>query len=124
MPKQFTLGKEERIKSRKRIEYLFREGKRFSIGSFRVHYHFTAGKPLIQVGTGTSTKLFRKAVDRNRIKRLIRESWRLQKNSLKDIGSLEVFIIYTGKLVPQYNEVFEKTGQIIEKLKSVVNKKD
>lgn len=130
MPKQFTLGKDERLKSRKIIEQLFSEGKSFAFAPFRVYYLFnTASDKYLQFGAGVSTKNFKKAVDRNRIKRVIREGWRLQKASLQELlkeqnKQLSVFLIYTAKELPVYKEVHEKTGRVIDKLcKTVTEKK-
>jgi ribonuclease P protein component len=85
--KQFTLGKEERLKSRKQIEKLFAEGKSFAVNPFRVY--FIVHGPLtidhgLLFGVGVSNKNFKHAVERNRIKRLTREAWRLQKNELHE----------------------------------------
>ena len=122
MAKQFTLGKEERLKSRKQTELLFSEGKKFTIAPLRFHYSFSkAEKASMQFGAGVSKRNFKKAVDRNRIKRLMREAYRLQKIILrekleeKNIG-LNIFFIYTGKELPAYKEVYEKTGKGLDKL--------
>ncbi|MES1226963.1 MAG: ribonuclease P protein component, partial [Bacteroidota bacterium] len=82
MAKQFTLGKKERLKSRKSIEQLFNEGKSFAVSPCRVFYmilpfNATSTSFIVQFGAGVSTKNFKKAVDRNRIKRLVREAYRL-----------------------------------------------
>jgi ribonuclease P protein component len=120
--KQFTLGKEERLKSRKQTELLFSEGKRFTITPFRFHYSFNkAEKASLQFGAGVSKKNFKKAVDRNRIKRLMREAYRLQKITLQGKLSeqnikLNIFIIYLGKELPVYKEVYEKAGKGLDKL--------
>lgn len=124
MAKQFTLGKKERLKSRKQIEQLFSEGKRFTITPFIVYY-LTSSSFTLQFGIGVSGKNFKKAVDRNRIKRLTREAWRLQhvelKEKLKETGKqLNVFFIYTGKEMPEYKHVSEKVKYIIQKLMSVI----
>ncbi len=126
MSKQFTLGKNERLKSRKSIEQLFSEGKSFAINPYRVYYvassFTTSYLPFtIQFGAGVSTKNIKKAVDRNRVKRLIREAYRLQKSGLqKKLGErkikMNVFIIYTGKALPVYQEVYSKMSLILDKL--------
>ena len=122
MANKFTLGKEERLKSRKQIEELFAKGQKFSSGFFRIHFLIdeSAGSAL-QFGIAVSTKNFKKAVDRNKIKRLSREAWRLHKNELKEKLSasgkqMNVFLIYTGKTIASYVEVVEAIRKIIGKL--------
>ncbi len=122
--KTYTFGRAERLKSRKAIEHLFQEGKRFTITPFRVHYSIMADKGLL-TGTGASTRNFKKAVDRNRIKRLTKEAWRLQKNPLKEKldqanRGLHLFLIYTGKELPDYKQVFESVKIIADKLYKLV----
>jgi len=122
--KQFTLGKGERLKSRKQIGKLFAEGKSFIVNPFRV-YFFIQG-PLtmdhgLQFGVGVSAKNFKRAVDRNRIKRLTREAWRLQKNELSEKvktaqKQLNVFFIYTGKELPDFITVKDKVAVVLKKL--------
>jgi ribonuclease P protein component len=128
--KQFTLGKNERLKSRKLIEQLFNEGKNFPLSPFRIYYRFTptvAGSPSnLQFGAGVSAKSFKRAVDRNRIKRLTREAYRLQKTQLQEILSqkkrqLNLFFIYTSKDLPEFNMVKEKVDVILNKLIKIVN---
>lgn len=124
---QNTLGKHERLKSRKQIEFLFQQGQRFAAPPFRVFYVIKkkelkeATGSLLQFGVGASSRFFKKAVDRNRIKRLGREAWRLQKRELlqaleEQNKQLDVFFIYTGKELPAYAEVFAATTGIIQKL--------
>src|ERR1051325_6553304 len=85
IPKQFTLGKQVRLKSRKSIEQLFVQGLKFNVGAFRVHYmEVVNASSALQFGVGVSAKNFKRAVDRNRIKRLTRESYRLQKKQLEE----------------------------------------
>lgn len=132
MSKQFTLGKNERLKSRKQIEQLFSSGKKFVVAPFRIFYQvdgeWSTGKEknVLQFGIGVSAKNFKKAVDRNKIKRLTREAWRLQKNNLKKklISSelqLNVFLIYTAKHVPAFDHIREKVALVLEKLSEKTN---
>lgn len=124
--KKFTLGKQERLKSRTLIEKVFREGKNFSVFPFRVSFILSGppagGSPPLQTGFGASRRNFKKAVDRNRIKRLTREAWRLNKaalhEQLKTSGrTLSVFLIYTGKELPASQQAInEKILVILQKL--------
>jgi ribonuclease P protein component len=128
--KKFTLGKNERLKSRKQIEQLFSEGKNFPLSPFRIYYRFipiiTGSLSNLQFGAGVSGKNFKRAVDRNRIKRLIREAYRLQKIQLQEILrqkrlQLNLFFIYTGKELPQFNTMKEKVNVILNKMIKIVN---
>ena len=127
MAKQFTLGKNERLKSRKSIEELFSEGKKIITAPYKIQYLLTrsAGSPSLLFGTGVSVKNFKKAVDRNKIKRLTREAYRLQKLTLQEKIKtnniqLNVFFIYTGKEIPEYNEVYKKVGVVLKKLEKLI----
>ena len=134
MAKQFTLGKNERLKSRKLIEQLFKEGKIFTIFPFRVYYIYKPSDKSIsnrnlftlQFGAGVGTKNFKKAVDRNHIKRITKETWRLQKNKLQEKlkeknGCFTIFFIYTAKELPDYEPVYNKVNLILNKLIKVID---
>jgi ribonuclease P protein component len=120
---QHTYGREDRLKSRKRIEALFREGKRMHAGPLTLVYRFHRDNPspLLQAGMTVRSKQFRLAVDRNRIKRLLREAYRQQKQPLRDLvlqgtESLDLFLLYTGKVLPEYTGIFASTGEVIRKM--------
>ena len=124
---RYTFKKEEKLKSRKTIEQLFKDGKSFYNFPFRILWKFTdkAVAPL-QTGFAVSSKHFKKAVDRNRIKRLIREAYRLQKNDLQNLLQLQqkqlsVFIIYVGNELPEYDLIFEKTTHLLNRLIKISN---
>ena len=129
---RYTLGKEERLKSTKLIDQLFKEGKSFSIFPFRVLYLINKNgsdttDPIhpknhpLKTGFTVSSRHFKKAVDRNRIKRLMRECYRLQKNELENLhllnnNTLNIFLIYVGKQIPEYEVMFAKTADILNRL--------
>ena len=129
MRKQFTLGKDERLKSRKQIEKLFAQGKSFVVNPYRIYFLVHGPRPMdhgLQFGVGVSAKNFKKAVDRNRIKRLTREAWRLQKNELSEKikttrMQLNVFFIYTGKELPDFTIVKDKVAVALKKLSDKID---
>lgn len=87
----------------------------------------TAGPfPALQTGFTVSSRQFKKAVDRNRIKRLMREAYRLQKNDLllklnTSQKQLAVFFIYVGNELPEYQILFDKTGAVLKRLIKIIN---
>jgi len=133
LPRQFTFGKNERLKSRKQIEQLFAEGQTFTVFPYRMYYTLNREsfksqnrKNNLQFGIGVSGKNFKKAVDRNRIKRLTKEAWRLQKLSLqlklkeKD-AQLNVFFIYSSRELAEYKYLYEKVHVILSKLIKLID---
>ena len=132
MAKQFTLGKKERLKSRKQIEQLFSSGQRFNIPPFRIFYSYqdqdSDGSIPLQAGFAASSRIFKTAVERNRVKRLTREAYRLQKNELQDQlkeqnQRLNVFFIYIGKEMPAYEEVYKSVQLALARLIGIIKKK-
>ncbi len=106
----FSLKKEERLSSKKIIDQLFAEGKSFISFPVKVVFlptQLPANFP-VQAGFSVSKKIFKRAVKRNRIKRLLREAYRLNKhvlyNNLND-KQVAVFFIYIGKELPTYTSV-------------------
>lgn len=86
---RFTFRKAERLCSKKRIEGLFASGRSLSAFPVRVVYQPLAPEaetdgfvPDVQVLVSVSKRHFKHAVDRNRLKRLIREAYRLNKHLL------------------------------------------
>ena len=127
MVAKYTYHKTEKLKSRKLIDGLFTGGKSFSVFPIKVFYMFLpdATTQPVQAGVGVSARNFRKAVDRNRIKRLLRECYRLNKLSLHERiqqsnKPIAVFFLYTGKELPEYALLDEKMKVVITKLESLL----
>ena len=112
-----TLGKLERLKSKKLIEKLYEQGssvKSFPLRMVYLQTKHTSDFPA-QVGVSVSKRNFKSAVDRNRIKRLLRESYRLQKEILYDhLQNPYVFMIsYLGKEEIKYEEMYAKMTMLL-----------
>ena len=122
-----TLGKSERLKRRKAIEQLFKKGKHFSVFPLRVSYAFIPYiETSLQAGFSASSRHFGKSTDRNRLKRLMREAYRLHKHQLQDATvqsnvKLALFFVYVGKELPDYAIVSEKIGVILQRLTGIVH---
>lgn len=125
---RYFLKKTDRLKSRKAIDIMFTKGKSFSNFPFRVLWMNVENEVGLKAGFSASTKNFKKATDRNKIKRLMREAYRLQKNDLDvqlslNKKTLNIFFIYTGKEIPTYNLIFEKMGNVLKRIIKLTDEK-
>ncbi|MBS1557061.1 MAG: ribonuclease P protein component [Bacteroidetes bacterium] len=115
---KFTFKKEERLSSKKQIEELFAKGSYFYLFPFKVVY-LPANTTATQVLISVSARTFKKAVDRNLIKRRIRESYRLQKHELGHEKNWLIAYIYTPKKILESKIIHQKMLLALEKLKSL-----
>jgi len=116
---KFSLGKEERLKSRKLIGELYKEGKSIKAYPLRMVYiqkEHTSDYP-VQVAVSVPKRNFKKAVDRNRIKRLMRESYRNQKAIINTaVEKPYVFMIsYLAKEELPYDKLYSKMEILLNK---------
>lgn len=118
----YTYGKKDKLKSRKQIEALFATGLSLSVFPIKVFYiRPSENEVLLQAGVGVSARNFKKAVDRNRIKRLLREAYRLQKAELETLVQsteqpLALFLLYVGKEMPDQALITDKMRKALGKL--------
>jgi len=120
-----TFKKEEKLKSKKLIEQLFIEGKKLKSFPLLLVYlqvpHTSDYK--IQAGFSVPKRRFKRAVDRNRIKRLVRESYRLQKNRLQELYTdkeKEKYIfmfVFIGNKIPDYTIVYKAMQELLKPFK-------
>lgn len=111
--------KVEKLKSKKLIEQLFAEGRPVKASPLRLIYlesEFDSNIKL-KVGVSVSKRNFKKAVDRNKVKRLIREAYRLNKSILfNNITTQYAFmILYIGNEIPDYKILDNKMKLLLER---------
>ena len=112
-----TLGKQERLKSKKLIEKLYAEGdsvKTFPLRMMYVQTAHTSDFPC-QVGVSVAKRNYKLAVDRNRLKRLMRETYRLQKQIVyNNLDKPYVFMIsYIGREEIKYEDLYLKMEKLL-----------
>ena len=129
-----TLSKTERLKSYKRIRILFAQGQKFKVFPLVVYYllrdenveevegglerlrevnpveRVEVVEGLLQMGVSVGKRHFKRAVDRNLLKRRIREAYRKQKLELKEILmasgiSMDIFFVYSNARISDYKEI-------------------
>lgn len=122
--KRYTFSKDERLHSKVLIEDLFANGDSFFKYPFKVIVKKTSTGEgfLARVLISVPKRTFKKAVDRNRVKRLIREAYRLNKNIVYTNQSVEPFLldiafVYTAKSILSYQEIERKIILILQTIK-------
>lgn len=125
----FSYPAAEKLKSKKIIDLLFSEGKsvnKYPLRLVYVAHDFEEDVPL-KMGVSVSKKHFKKAVDRNYYKRVLRECYRLNKHLLVeqlDTKYCCMFFYQTNEKL-SYQEINQKTIQLFEKfVKTTQEKKD
>lgn len=122
MSKEKSFGSKEKLKSRKAIQSLFEQGK--SIKEYPlilVYQKVTESDFPLKIGFSVSKKNFKRAVDRNRVKRLLREAYRLNKFKCIDTFqnktiSTNAMIIYSSNEILPFEKMEAKVIKLLEKL--------
>ena len=129
-----TFNKSQHLCGETTISQLFREGKAFLVFPLRVVYRVMPrdvgtyascvrdNRPSVRVLTSVPKKQFKHAVDRNRFKRLIRESYRLQQHELNEVldaNGLVMDVAFTAvhNQIPKFDYLKSRMGKILQVLK-------
>ena len=124
---KFTYQKKDKLKSRKQMQFLFSKGTAIAMHPIRLLYTiekeeagiFSNG--LLQAGVGAPSRQFRKAVQRNKVKRLLREGYRLEKPDFMNAISLtnsrlNLFFLYLDAHVQTQQQIQATIKLLLQKL--------
>jgi ribonuclease P protein component len=126
----FSFRKNEILRSRKRSASLFKDGSSFYIFPYRIFWMLTTldEETPAQVMFSVGKRSFRKAVDRNLVRRRTRESYRLQKHDfyrfLEDNGQQCILaFVYTARVPLSLADTQRKIFAIFTRLNQEITKK-
>ena len=115
---KYKFTKEERLNSEKAIKELFDKGSSFFLHPFKTLHTATPEEPVNKVLISVSKRKIKKAVDRNLIKRRIKEAYRLHKHLLEsqNLGKVSIAFIYIASDILPYQVIEEKLILSLDRL--------
>lgn len=118
-----TFSKDERLSSKVLLSELMEKGTSFFVHPFRIKWLSAdhPGKHAVQMAVSVPKKRFKKAVDRNRVKRMVREAYRLNKQELYDALDAKglkglLLLVYSTNTQPDYSDLESKIKLILQRL--------
>lgn len=119
---KFSLGSDKRLKSQKKIDRLFTEGKRIQKFPLRaVFFTEESETTKIQIAVSVPKKLVKKANNRNLIKRRMREAFRLNQYQLNTAQNLDIMFIYSTSEIMDYAKIEKSMKVLIDSLNSLLD---
>lgn len=119
--KQLSLSKSERLKNVKQIDYLF--GNAVVYKAYPLIFSYLMPENLqqspVQMLFSAPKRIFKKAVDRNRVKRVLRDRFRLLKPDFIEAlngKNLQAAFIYTSRETIDYRQIDKSMKKIIREL--------
>lgn len=126
-PISYKFSKKEKLKSQKEIELLFKQGKSINHFPIRLIYKVKTEKNNVPINFGISVpkKKIKLAVNRNLIKRRVREAYRLNNHDLKiklleNQKEINMMMIYSSEQILSYKEIEEKIKVILSRLRDAL----
>ena len=113
----YSLGKKERLSSKKDIGGLLEKGHYGSVEGLKYCFAPGSSQEVNRILVSVPKKLFRRAVKRNLLKRRIRESYRTQKSLLEATG-VDIMFIYATKEILPFSTISARVGDILKEINS------
>lgn len=124
----YRFVKNERLKSSKTIGQLFKSGSSFGMYPLRAVWKLVEQNPeksMLQIAVSVPKKKFPRAVDRNRLRRQVREAFRLHKHRFEQIVSdappIALMILYTGVEALPYSTIETAMIRMLKRLAGTLN---
>lgn len=117
----FSFKKAERLNRKIYIKELFEKGSSFYLYPFKVFLlaHPESSAQFNEVLISVSKRNFKKAVDRNKIKRRIREAYRLNRDKNSTSNKYLIAYLYTSKEIMTFDEIQDSMIKILSKIKTL-----
>lgn len=121
-----TFSKTERLCSQVLIERLVEKGKSFNSFPFRITWmEIAESSSPIKIVISVPKRIVKKAVERNKIKRQIREVYRKEKQKCYDLlgdKKILLMLVYTTKTKMEFKVLEEKIIEALQRLNKTVNR--
>jgi ribonuclease P protein component len=120
-----TFTKAERLYGQTTLDKLFDTGKSFNNYPFKaIWLEVAEGTTPIRVVISAPKRIYKRAVDRNRVKRMIREAYRKNKADIyQKLGDkkIHLLLIYTAKTIMEYKEIEDKIIITLQRITTTIN---
>ncbi|MEA1897552.1 MAG: ribonuclease P protein component [Bacteroidota bacterium] len=117
-----SFKKQERLTGKRNFEKLLAEGQRVHLFPFTVYWaHFTDQKPPVRIAFSIPKKKFKRAPDRNLLRRRVRESYRTNKHKLNDLLEdrnlqLHILLVYVSGEIVEFETINQKIVEVLNYL--------
>lgn len=124
---KYGFSKSEKLTGKTKIEGLFKTGSSFYLDSIRVRYQVASESSTHEILISVPKKIFKRAVDRNLLKRRMREAYRLNKH-LIHLEDQKIFysigFIYLSKEILTFHEIQDQLIRCLERLGTIAEKEN
>lgn len=115
-PETSKFQRKSRLSKKKDIENLFSSGKSFSLPPIRIIYSLAQGSNEHRLLFSVPSKIYKRATDRNLLKRRMREAYRINQSKFEVPVKLNVAYIYIAKKLQPFSEIEKKVVESFKRL--------